>query len=144
MGSYAEGFDCENCGKIYKVSRFEKGKSTRFCSRQCLKEFQASNKAKTVLTNNPGIRKCDVGSHNELIVCADLMKKGYHVFRAVSAYGPCDLIAMKDGKLWRVEVTTGYYRKNGSMGWTWHDRTLSDVIAAVMPDSTVIYVSESF
>jgi hypothetical protein len=54
-----------------------------------------------------------VGAIGELIVAADLLKKGYHVFRSCSPSCPCDLAILKDEKLFRVEVkTTQYSRPN--------------------------------
>lgn len=46
----------------------------------------------------------DKGAIAELIVAADLMNKGYDVFRNLSPNGPADLISLKDGKLQLVQV----------------------------------------
>jgi hypothetical protein len=53
-----------------------------------------------------GLAASTVGAISELAVCADLLSKGYDVFRSVSPAAPCDLIAQKEGKLIRVEVKT--------------------------------------
>lgn len=47
---------------------------------------------------------------SELLVAADLTKRGFHVSRALSGAAPFDLIAHKDGETLRVEVTTGQCR----------------------------------
>ena len=44
----------------------------------------------------------------ELVIAADLMQKGYDVFRALSPHCFCDLLAVKAGRTIRVEVRTGY------------------------------------
>jgi len=44
------------------------------------------------------------GAIGELRVCTDLLARGYEVFRAVSPSASCDLIAVRDGRIWRVEV----------------------------------------
>lgn len=48
------------------------------------------------------------GAISELRVCADLLIKGYEVFRAVSPDASCDLIVMKRGVITRVQVRTTY------------------------------------
>ncbi len=45
---------------------------------------------------------------SELLVSVDLMKKGYSVFRSISPACFCDLIAIKEGEIMKVEVRTGY------------------------------------
>ncbi|GIH07394.1 hypothetical protein Rhe02_54610 [Rhizocola hellebori] len=47
-----------------------------------------------------------VGAASELRVCAELMRRGYQVFRCESSSAPFDLVAHKAGSLWRVEVKT--------------------------------------
>jgi hypothetical protein len=51
-----------------------------------------------------GLSPAKKGALTELIVCADLISKGYDVFRAVSPACPCDLVAAKKNVLIRVEV----------------------------------------
>jgi hypothetical protein len=53
-----------------------------------------------------GLSASTIGAISELAVCADLLSKGYDVFRSVSPGAQCDLIAQKDGNLIRVEVKT--------------------------------------
>ena len=48
-----------------------------------------------------------VGAIGEMTACADLLKRGFEVFRSVSATCSCDLIILKNKKLLRVEVRTG-------------------------------------
>jgi hypothetical protein len=47
------------------------------------------------------------GASSELIVSVDLLSKSYEVFRSVSPAASCDLIALKNGQTFRVEVKTG-------------------------------------
>ena len=46
------------------------------------------------------------GTISELRVAADLLAKGYHVFRSLSPNCPCDLVAMYNGLVMRLEVRT--------------------------------------
>lgn len=47
------------------------------------------------------------GAAGELLVAADLMLKGYDVFRALAPNAGVDLIAVKDGEFVQVEVRNG-------------------------------------
>jgi hypothetical protein len=79
-------------------------KSVRYCSGYCRREAQRRKFLKRATTLPSGT----IGAAHELLVSADLLAKGYDVYRAVSGSCPCDLAIVKDGKLLRVEVTTGY------------------------------------
>ncbi len=49
---------------------------------------------------------------------ADLIKKGYEVFRALSPSCSCDLIAKKGSKILRIEVRTGQiYANTGRLSY---------------------------
>jgi hypothetical protein len=58
---------------------------------------------------------CNVGAASELMVCANLLSRGWYVFRSVSPTAPCDLVAMKYGSLIRVEVKTGQQTNYGKV-----------------------------
>lgn len=107
-----------------------------YCSRECDLEQQRKHYERSPLS----VRNATtVGMISELVVCADLMRLGYEVFRAVSAASSCDLAVLKDGTLKRVEVTTGH-RKNG--GKVFHCKKPSpkyDILAVVIQPYLVIY-----
>ncbi len=44
------------------------------------------------------------GAAGEMVVIADLLHRGYEVWRAVSGQAACDLVTEIDGKLYKVEV----------------------------------------
>jgi hypothetical protein len=46
------------------------------------------------------------GALHELIVAADLIKRGFHVLRALSPHGPFDLYAYRESRGFRIEVRT--------------------------------------
>ena len=52
------------------------------------------------------------GALSELLVAADLMAKGYEVFRALSPSCSCDLIANNGKGLLRIECRTGSKNPN--------------------------------
>lgn len=58
------------------------------------------------------------GTMFELLVAADLLKRGFEVFKSVSHAASCDLIAHKDGYLIRIEVKGRRYAKR-KKGHSW-------------------------
>lgn len=54
------------------------------------------------------------GAASELVVCAELMRLGYHVFRCESPTAPFDLVAYRDGQCLRVEVKSLSFQQNSA------------------------------
>lgn len=52
------------------------------------------------------IRKSRIGAVSELRAAVHLMQQGFDVFRCVAPHAPFDLVAHRDGTLYRVEVKT--------------------------------------
>ena len=74
---------------------------------------------------------------HELLVSYDLMKRGYHVFRALSPTGPCDLAVLKGKSLLRIEVRTAYKRDGGPIHYK--GKYDADVLALVTHDGEIEY-----
>jgi hypothetical protein len=90
---------CEVCHKSYKTI-FPQQKT---CSQTC-----RLVKAKIHYVKVPyNLPTGTIGAISELRVAADLLAKGYEVFRALSPSCSCDLAILQKGKLLRVEVRTG-------------------------------------
>jgi hypothetical protein len=70
----------------------------------------------------PPDKRSDVGAACELIVAADLLRRGFAVYRNVSQAGITDLVALKNGRVLRVQVK---HHNGGNR----HERALNDVIA---------------
>ncbi len=64
-----------------------------------------------------GLSSGRVGAIHEFIVCADLLKRGLSIFRAVSPSEHFDLAVCRAGihPIYRVEVTTGYSSSSGRL-----------------------------
>ena len=78
------------------------------------------------------------GAISELRVCVDLLARGYEVFRSVSQSCSCDIAVLKDGRLFRIEVTTGYENPHtGTLSYSPHKTENYDVIAVVLPEDIV-------
>jgi hypothetical protein len=67
-------------------------------------------------------QRCNLGAACELIVCADLLRRGFSVYRNVSPAGVTDLVALKDGRVLRVQV------KSSGAG-SKHEKAANDVVA---------------
>lgn len=91
----------EPCGSV-----FAPGGNTRqrFCSRQCRIDAYSARHFKP---QRLGLPSATVGAVGEMVAAVDLMKRGYEVFRALSAACSSDLIALRDGVPLRIEVRTG-------------------------------------
>ena len=84
----------------------------RYCSKSCYSNYgKAEYRAQ-----NPHVGHCTTGQTgglSELLVCADLLRQGYDVFRAVAQSCSCDLVVLCKGQLLRIEVKTAYRTKAG-------------------------------
>lgn len=82
------------------------------------------------------------GTVGELIVATDLMKRGYHVFRAMAWTCPCDLIAMdvESNRLLRVECKAGRVtRVSKKLKFVKPEQGRYDVLAVIAQDHSVYY-----
>ncbi len=77
-----------------------------------------------------------------MAVCSALLLAGWDVYRSVAPHGRCDLIAQRDTKTLRIEVTTGrFYRKGSPLSYPDHAKTKAswDVLAVVVPETGEIH-----
>mgnify|MGYP001577228583 CR=1 FL=1 len=99
---------CRHCQS--PVSEKRQRKRASFCQDKCRRIWQ------TINDRDPEVKRGQstgaTGAISELRVCADLLQRGYEVFRSVSQATSCDLIALKDTIFTRIEVRTGKYTKN--------------------------------
>ena len=91
-------YSCRVCGK--KEKTFLPNKVT--CSKQCMNKFYGR------IGNIKGISSSSVGSISEMMICAEMLTRGYSVFRTVSNSSFCDVIAVKGIDIKFIEVRTGY------------------------------------
>jgi hypothetical protein len=113
----------------------------KYCSDACARANERQRR-EALSDRHPSNRSTGtVGAISELVVTVDLLNRGFDVFRAVSPSCSCDLIAMKDGTVLRIEVRTAYQRKDGTLG---HHRRIGeesnyDVMAAVHATGLIVY-----
>jgi len=87
-------------------------KGALFCSANCREQHYRETTTPRLPFQTPHNRSV-VGSASELLACADLLKRGFSVFRAVSGCCSCDIVILKGKTLLRVEVKTAYRNESG-------------------------------
>lgn len=130
---------CEVCNLDYTPKK----NYQRFCSVPCREKHYSKNIG-WVKSNSIGLPTGTVGAMHELKVSVDLLHKGFEVFRSVSQSTSCDLLAMRNGKILRIEVKTNY--ENPENGKKMHVKPKHpekhDVLASVYPLSGIVYTPE--
>lgn len=132
---------CYRCGKPAKQMNLPDGRK-RWCSRECVRahardEYRAINP-------QHGLSTATVGAIAELAVAADLLQRGYDVFRAVSASCSCDLAILRSGALLRVEVRSASQSPTGGAYFSLKPRDIGrhDVLAIRHKDGRIEYRPE--
>ncbi len=138
---------CVSCNESISEDRQRRG--AKFCSERCRAGYQGRAYAElnpVPRRGSPGvIATGSVGAAAEMAVCADLLMRGYAVFRAVSQACPCDLAVLRDGRLLRIEVKTGYRTASGGVQYPKLSKEHFDVLAIVMRHNReIIYEPAEF
>jgi len=81
------------------------------------------------------------GAVSELLVCADLLRRGHEVFRSVSQDCSCDMVILSRDKFYRIEVRTGWILESGRIGFSHKksDEGRYDIMAVVLRGRDIIY-----
>ncbi len=90
---------------------------------------------RTIGAVSPG----SVGAAHELLVCADVLKRGWTVYRNVSPHGDADLVIAKGETMLRVEVTTAVRYHTGTVNYPPKDAHKHDLLVLVFHDGTIEY-----
>jgi len=101
---------CPNCSQSFSTRKSYQ----RFCSQSCQAAYWKEKNSFDSIGRESGLPTATVGTIGELAVALDLLRRGYHVFRALSPSCPADLVAYRDGDPLKIEVRTGYLR-NGKL-----------------------------
>ena len=82
----------------------------------------------------------DLGAASEMIVIADLLLRGFSVFRSMSPACKCDLLAMDSRNHFKIEVKTATRNSRGFLRFGTPSKNRFDFLALVLLDSkTVVY-----
>jgi len=121
--------NCQNCQTPFSSHI----KTAKYCSRECRSAYW---KDRSYIHHNSSLSTGTVGAISELRVSADLLLKGYEVFRSVSQSASCDLAVLKNKQLLRVEVRSGYEKPNGGF-YTNRANFRADILATVTKDRII-------
>lgn len=120
--------NCEVCSKAFST----RINTQLYCSIKCSrKRYRDQHREKK--NYNEIYPKTKVGDITELEVCAYFLKKGYEVFRNVSACGPADLVVWnpKDGSVHLIDTKT--YHANPDNVETYIQNTQKDNGVKIVP-----------
>lgn len=159
LSSLGRRVDCEACGAPIEDERLRgQGGRTRYCGgcgftadkrrrAEANRRYQGKPRERLLLAPvaveepAPNVVASTLGALNELAVAADLMRRGYDVFRALSPASPCDLLALRGGLTVRIEVRSVTRGPDGKLRKVVHakDRGRFDVAALVERNGAIHY-----
>lgn len=119
-----EGESTRTCGHCRKPLLPERRTNRIYCGATCrsaagIQRGRLAGRMPIPTQRSDGLNPGDSGALAELIVTADLMRRGWHVFRAVSPASPCDLVIVRGSTIRRVEVKTARKTTLGKFeAWT--------------------------
>ena len=132
--AYPDSITCECATCKRRFSGTPRGWSSIYCSLDCRPRQPAATRAEDPLRGllSSGTR----GAHSELRVAVDLMAQGFEVFRNLSPNGTHDIIALRGGKYFGIEVRTGTRMTTGMVSFPTHN-IRAPYIAVVLPDEII-------
>lgn len=121
---------CNKCGIQFQP----KYSHQKLCSDKCRKENKIPRLGRVIGTGN-------LGAAIECIVSADLLLKGWNVFRSISPNCFCDLVAIRDDVIMMIEVRSAGYGTNGSLCFSKHVHSERVTHFAVcVPGESVVHI----
>lgn len=129
---------CQNCGGDISEERLKR--KAVFCKTACRKAKELKD-YKTRNTHHDGLSPIVIGEMSSLQIAADLLKKGYSVFKALSPCS-CPLIIMKENILLRVKTRTGILNKEGKVFFSQPENKNDYDILAVITNGNITYEPE--
>lgn len=120
---------CVVCGKALDGWR-----KLLYCGATCSNNRYKRTEVVRAVSQEP-VSSGTRGAVSELVASCDLMERGFHVFRAMSPSSCCDLIAVKGGLVFMVEVRSASINRSSRV---WYmprtDRDHCHFYAFVSPD----------
>lgn len=127
--------ECKQCGAAIPP-RFGAGAPKRYCSHRCSQ--RAYSAFDPPMDHPSGV----TGAIGELIVAADLLRRGHYVYRALTPSAPFDLAIWMPNQLLRIEVTKARRSRTGKLIYNAHDKKNYDVIAVWEASGVVTYLPD--
>jgi hypothetical protein len=117
-------------------NKFEKIGGQKYCSAECRKEhYYAKNRNMAY----PNLTTGNIGTIGELGVAADLLKRGYDVFKSVSQSCWTDLVIYAKDRFQSVEVKTGSRTTTGRLVYG-KPYITTDIVAILLPNNEIVYI----
>lgn len=128
---------CEYCKRQFRTTLSRQ----RFCATNCQRAATENVPLVHPSQIEAGVQipTSTAGAASELRAAADLMLRGFHVFRAMSPSCPCDLVVWRpSGPVIRVEVKTARVNSvTGVISFQKALRNIFDAICHVTPDEVI-------
>ena len=104
--------DCAVCGRSFRA----RNKTHLLCSQRCRSKREHREKTVTIVSHDMSM----LGEAAELLVAADLMRRGIQVFQNIARTGPADLVAWVPGRhgvafIDVKGITTAYRKADGTL-----------------------------
>ena len=104
--------DCVVCGRSFRA----RNKTHLLCSPRCRSKREHREKTVTIVSHDMSM----LGEAAELLVAADLMRRGVQVFQNIARTGPADLVAWVPGRhgvafIDVKGITTAYRKADGTL-----------------------------
>ncbi len=125
--------ECRECGKPIPQKRLNRWPGVLSCSADCTESYMRRNRRSLSPHEGLGLTTGAIGAISELVVAAELLRRGYDVFRNVAPTGKVDLVAMKQEKVVKVQVRTGRISPStGTLNYPKQGISGCDVVAVAM------------
>ena len=131
---------CVHCNDNFLPTQ-RAGMKQKFCSPKCSKEWRYAQ-SYGVNYRRDKLSTGATGAMVELIVSVDLMKKKFEVFRALSPASSCDILAMKNGKSYPLEIRTGVYSADKKVAYFHTNIKAPYIVVYTMIDDKIHYITE--
>ncbi len=131
---------CPHCSNPLHPSKIS---TAIYCSAKC--RCDAANQRSYPKSRPSTLSPGTIGAWGEIMVSADLMRRGYHVFRALSPSCPCDLLIYRNGgDSIRIEVRTIGTKPDGTprLYQDPRDGEKHDIYAFVTHDGQITYLPD--
>ena len=130
---------CLYCSKSFTPSKQAKAAGKKYCSPKCRYRYW-NEKSRGQSFAKEGISTGTVGAMSELLASIDLMRRGFEVYRALSPSSSCDLIALKNSRIYKFEVRTAYRNQDGSINYSKTSIRADRVVAILLRENVVVYI----
>lgn len=135
--------ECRNIIPLERRRRVAGPQATKYCSETCSNEaLKRARRRDYTPSTTTNLLKGHLGAAGEITVCADLLRKGYSVFRSVAFDSPYDLVISSGRKMYRVEVKTSRRRKRSrtiQSGLAGRQKGIADFLAIALEDGEIVY-----